>query len=228
MSPDFRKIALMGLCLFLAAALGRTESFKPQLSLSVGATGAGVIGHPGRVDPPSGVLAGNLLFQVRFVQVAALGLSYDYFNFVSGGTPWATSVNLVARIYPLAPKGRGEWFLQGGVGVMPSNKGVDPSGQRIHGTASLGYEINTPKNLFVDLSAVVDSFSPRNSALTSLGARVDVGCHFGPGVKKAKAAEMKAETAKPAPTPSATPVKKTVKKAPPAPMPTTTPTAEKK
>jgi len=134
-----RKIAVLGLCFFLAAALGRTESYKPVLSLSVGATGAGVIGHPGRVDPPTAAIAGNLLFQVRFVQVASLGLSYDYFNFVSGGSPWATSVNLIARIYPLTPKGRGEWFLQGGVGVMPSNKGIDDAGQKVHGTASLGY-----------------------------------------------------------------------------------------
>ncbi|GEM_PF-6986148 len=127
-------------------------------------------------------IGGNLGFEVRPWEHAAIGVQYAHRHFF-GDYSWDIgSADLNVKLFPWGRGEKGEMYLEGGFGALvPADNDVDQQDSRGHAFAGAGYRFmpQASKHVFYDLGLVYDQYTPRNRFTGLLGVKFGIGWTFG-------------------------------------------------
>jgi len=195
MKTAYRPLAVVSAALMLTVA-----SMIPQKALATeGSLSWTVSGHNAfaRGNGKSAVGVGSYLFgDIQITPWMSWGLGVGYTSYFTKPTNASASIlDVGGRLFPFKAGPKGQFYLQGGVGIMPSNTGIDPSGAKVHGTAGLGYRLKAKGNMSVDFGLDYNVYSPRTAPTQDAELRVGLAWAFG---KSKQAAPKKTTSAPPA------------------------------
>ncbi|GEM_PF-1748610 len=177
----------------------------PRAQAAEGSLSWTVSGHDvfARANGQSAAGLGSYLFgdiQVTPWMSWGLGLGYTKY-FIHPGNASVGLLDVGGRLFPFKGSPKGRFYLQGGVGLMLSNKGIDHDGAKVHGTAGVGYRLKLQGNMALDFGLDYNAFSPRLAPTQDAALHVGVAWAFGP---QGTPAPKKAQTPRRPPAPAKT------------------------
>ena len=149
-------------------------SIGSQFSLSLDALGQCIVYSPWLAKPAFGA-GGQVFVDWRPIQYLSLGFGGQYDTFFNTPGFQMDSFDLAGRIFPLpidSPEPRGEFYLQGGVGLNLEVK--PPAYGHYHGYAGPGYRLFLQRNLALDMGAQYDFNSPIAHSSHSISAKFGI------------------------------------------------------
>jgi hypothetical protein len=165
--------------LALSPFFSHAETFRPY-GLTLDLEGQGAFGASSRLGFAPG--AGAAFFaDWRPVQLLSLGTGFtvnDYFASESFST---ASWNLGGRLFPFPSDKRGEWYLQGTLGMNLETVTFDhewPGG--LHAMAGVGYRMAMNSGNALDLGIQYDFYSPIKTPMSAIGFKAGWTWLFGP------------------------------------------------
>jgi len=190
-----RPLAVVTAALMLAIA----SMIPPSAQATEGSVSWTVGGHNvfARGNGKSVAGVGSYLFgDINITPWMSWGLGVGYTSYFTKPTNASASIlDVGGRLFPFKASPKGQFYLQGGVGIMPSNKGIDNAGMKVHGTAGIGYRLKAKGNMSVDFGLDYNVYSPRLAPTQDAELRVGLAWAFG---KTKQAAPKKTTTVAPA------------------------------
>ena len=184
------------LFLALLPAFAHAENFRP-FGLTLDLEGQGAFGADSKLSFAPG--AGAAFFaDWRPVQLISLGTGFSFNDFSASESFTTASWNLGGRLFPFGSDKKGEWYLQGTLGMNLETATFDHEWPgSFHGTAGVGYRMAMGEGNALDLGAQYDLYSPLKVPMSAVGVKVGWTWLFGPQMV------MENDAVKPAPASSA-------------------------
>ena len=169
------RLILTTFLVFLAAG-SRAQAAEGSLSWTVSGHNAFA-----RSGGKSAAGLGSYLFgdlQVTPWMSCGLGLGTTKY-FARPTNASATVVDVGGRLFPFKAGPKGRFYLQGALGLLVANKGIDNAGAKVHGVAGVGYRMNLQGDMALDFGLDYNAYSPRIAPTQDAALRVGVAWAFG-------------------------------------------------